>query len=113
MKSRTSLNINEILLFDIFGSPWMEEGKNIKQICRECIDSVLTYACKTWAVCNVQMFLFLSPQSQELFVCVIGHNLSRSCQDKVCNVLSVLFDYRCKRKAADLCHFLRESVLLD
>ena len=28
-------------------------------------------------------------------------------------MLSVLFDDRCKRKAGDLCHFWRESVLLD
>ena len=58
--------------------------------------------------CSVQMFL--SPQFLLLSVCLIGRNLGRLFQDGVCNVLSVLFDYRCKRKAGDLCHFWRGSV---
>ena len=48
-----------------------------------------------------------------LSVCLIGHNLSRSYQNGVCNVLSILFDYPCNRKAGDLCRFWRGSVSLD
>ena len=65
--------------------------------------------------CSVQMFLFFVHNHKNyllLRVCLIGHNLSRSCQDGVCNVLSVLFNYHCKRKAEDLCHFWRDSFNL-
>ena len=60
--------------------------------------------------CSVQMFLFFLRNHKSymlLSVCLIGRNLGRLFQDGVCNVLSVLFDYRCKRKAGDLCHFWR------
>ena len=66
------------------------------------------------AECSVQIFLLFSLHNHKsyllLSVCLIGHNLSRSCLDGVFNVLYVLFDYRCKRKEEDLCHFWRESV---
>ena len=60
------------------------------------------------------MFLFFLHNHKSyllLSVCLIGYNLSRSCQDGVCNVLSVLFDYRCKRKAELMCHFCREAFM--
>ena len=63
--------------------------------------------------CSVQMFLFFLHNHKSYFllsVCSTGRNLGRLFQDGVCNVLSVLFDYRCKRKAGDLCHFWRGSV---
>ena len=50
--------------------------------------------------CTVQMFLFFLHNHKSyllLSVCLIGRNLSRSCQSGVCSVLSVLFDYRCTR----------------
>ena len=55
--------------------------------------------------CSVQVFLFFFHNHKSyllLSVCLIGRNLGRLFQDGVCNVLSVLFDYRCKRKAGDL-----------
>ena len=51
---------------------------------------------------SVQMFLFFLHNHKSymfLSVCLIGRNLGRLFQDGVCNVLSVLFDYHCKRKA--------------
>ena len=47
------------------------------------------------------MFLFFLHNHKScllLSVCLTGRNLGRLFQDGVCNVLSVLFDYRCKRK---------------
>ena len=66
--------------------------------------------------CSVQMFLFFLHNHKSyllLSVCLIGRILGRLFQDGVCNVLSVLFDYRCNRKAGDLCRFWRGSVSLD
>ena len=63
--------------------------------------------------CSVQMFPFFLHNHKSyllLSVCLIGRNLGRLFQDGVCNVLSVLFDYRCKRKVGDLCYFWRGSV---
>ena len=48
--------------------------------------------------CSIQMFVFFlhnHKSSLLLSVCLIGRNLGRLFQDGVCNVLSVLFDYRC------------------
>ena len=64
--------------------------------------------------CSVQMFLFFLHNHKSyllLSVCLIGHNLSRSCQGGACNVLPVLFDYRCKRKAG-ICVISGEEVFL-
>ena len=50
MKSRTPLNINEIILFDMFGSPcWRVE---ILDESTECLNNygVVAYVCKTRAV---------------------------------------------------------------
>ena len=47
MKSWTALNINEFILFDMFGSPCR---RDVSQICRESEYGVLTHVCKTWAV---------------------------------------------------------------
>ena len=51
--------------------------------------------------CSVQVFPFFLHNHKSylsLSVCLIGLNLSRSCQGGACNVLPVLFDYRrCKR----------------
>ena len=60
--------------------------------------------------CSVQMFLFFLHNHKSYLLlsgCLIGGNLGRLFQDGVCSVLSVLFDYRCKRKAGDLCRFWR------
>ena len=65
--------------------------------------------------CSVQMYFFYLYNRKSyllLGVCLIDYNLSRSCQDGVCSVLSALFDYPCTRKA-HLYQFYRESVLLD
>ena len=60
---------------------------------------------------SVQMFLFFlhNHKFYLLFVCLIGRNLGRLCRDGACNVLSVLFDYRCKRKAG-ICVISGEKV---
>ena len=58
--------------------------------------------------CSVQMFLFFLHNHKSYFllsVCLIGSILGRLFQDGVCSVLSVFFDYRCNRKAGDLCRF--------
>ena len=60
--------------------------------------------------CSVQMFLFFHKSCLLLSVFLIGRNLGRLFQDGVCNVLSVLFDYHCKRKAGDL-SFLERKCL--
>ena len=62
--------------------------------------------------CSVQMFLFFLHNHKSyllLSVCLIGRILGRLFQDGVYNVLSVLFDYRCNRKAG-ICVVSGEEV---
>ena len=62
--------------------------------------------------CSVQMFLFFLYNYKIyllLNACFIGRNLGRLFQDGVCNELSVLFDYRCKRMAG-ICVITGEEV---
>ena len=70
-----------------------------------------------WAVQNVVFRCFSFPTITRAFlllsVCLIGRNLGRLFQDGVCTVLSVIFDYRCKRKAGDLCHFWRGEEVFN
>ena len=58
------------------------------------------------------MFLFFLHNHKSyllLSVRLIGRNLGRSCQDGVCNVLSVLFDYRCEERW-EICVISGEKV---
>ena len=64
--------------------------------------------------CSVRMFLFFLHNHKSyllLSVCLIGRILGRLFQDGVCNVLSVLYDYRCKRKAGIFVSFLERKCL--
>ena len=61
-----------------------------------------TYVCITWAV--FPFFLHNHKSYLLLSVCLIGRNLGRLFQDGVCNVLSVLFDYRCRYNESSWTH---------
>ena len=103
MKSWTDFNINELTLFDMFGSP-CARLENVKQICRE---SEQLWCCLVLMQSvgsvegSVQLFLLFlhNRKCYLLAACLIGHNLSSSFQDKVCNILlPVLCNCRCKKK---------------